>query len=962
MSNILAMNKMEIPRNKASLGAIVMILLMAVSVFAVSVPKAAGAENTTPTMYVPQWTYVNAFPNPVGVGQPISVFAWTANLPPTGSGAYGDRWSMWTVVTAPDGTNTTLGPYVSDPVGDIFASYTPTTTGNYSFQAFTAQKLIDETPNGVDPAAVAALTSAQNTAAQAYATAQGVSLAVGQASVIAGANWHRFYVASSSESVTVTVQADAIPTEVIYPMPTEYWSQPVSQAGHSTWSYVTGDWLGQGIAPNYYGSQIPENNIGGIINDYTTPPTTAHIAWSTPCNFGGIAGNPQQLNNGGDNYYGYQSYETMFSNAIIMNGRLYYNTPNPPEYGFICLDLTTGKQLWYQNGTNAWSGTGNMGNGTSLNPIQIGSFNKNSYPQLTFGQELDFESPNQHGTIDTLWAVWTANNGSSVWSAFDPFTGNWICNLWNVPSYVTTFGSPALSTDQSGDIMIYTVNNATKQLTVWNSTNVFVNQYEVAPTSPSGSGIRNGTVTYGSSSNSYWFYRPALGAQIDARIYGNTVYNITAGPQGTIPITPSSPFLFAVDQNDKEIIFSTLPNTLGTASYPTPATFYQYAIGIGTSNMGQVLWSMSAPRPGNLTMWFSQNNLGNGVFAMMQKETRLWMGFSTTTGQQIWTTQVPETTNHMYGISGGIYNGVLYSGDASGTGGLVYAYNVTNGNLMFTYQSAPMGYDGYWAYAPASISAFSANNVYTSSAEHSPGPNLEAAEYLQDFDALTGQQIWNITFFKGGTLAVANGYLVSLNEFDNQIYAFGMGPTQTTCQTPLGGVIQGNGLTVQGTVMDISPGTTQNQIALRFPNGVPAIRDSDQTAWMEYVYYQNPKPTNVVGVDVAISVIDPNGNVNQVGTTHSDANGYYAFEVTPAMTAAGPGMYTVLAEFGGSHAYWSSRAESSFSIGAAAATPAPTETPAQSAADMYFVPAIAGLFVLIIIVAIVLALLMLRKK
>jgi len=27
-------------------------------------------------------------------------------------------------------------------------------------------------------------------------------------------------------------------------------------------------------------------------------------------------------------------------------------------------------------------------------PTQIGSFNKNSYPQLTFGQEMDFELPN----------------------------------------------------------------------------------------------------------------------------------------------------------------------------------------------------------------------------------------------------------------------------------------------------------------------------------------------------------------------------------------------------------------------------------------------------------------------------------------------------------------------------------------------------------------------------------------
>jgi hypothetical protein len=80
------------------------------------------------------------------------------------------------------------------------------------------------------------------------------------------------------------------------------------------------------------------------------------------------------------------------------------------------------------------------------------------------------------------------------------------------------------------------------------------------------------------------------------------------------------------------------------------------------------------------------------------------------------------------------------------------------------------------------------------------------------------------------------------------------------------------------------------------------------------------------------------------------------------MTAAGPGMYTVLAQFQGTHSYWGSQAESSFTIGAAAATPAPTATPTQSTADQYFVPAIAGLFVLIIIVAIVLALLMLRKK
>ncbi len=157
MSNILATNKMEFLRNKATLGAIVMILLMAISVFAVALPKTT-AQAIPPGIDIPQWTYINAFPPTVGVGQPISIFVWTANLPPTGSGAYGDRWYMSAVVTAPDGTNTTIGPLVSDPVGTIFETFTPTMTGNYTFQGFTAGKLIDETPNGLDPAAVAALT------------------------------------------------------------------------------------------------------------------------------------------------------------------------------------------------------------------------------------------------------------------------------------------------------------------------------------------------------------------------------------------------------------------------------------------------------------------------------------------------------------------------------------------------------------------------------------------------------------------------------------------------------------------------------------------------------------------------------------------------------------------------------------------------------------------------------------
>jgi hypothetical protein len=127
---------------------------------------------------------------------------------------------------------------------------------------------------------------------------------------------------------------------------------------------------------------------------------------------------------------------------------------------------------------------------------------------------------------------------------------------------------------------------------------------------------------------------------------------------------------------------------------------------------------------------------------------------------------------------------------------------------------------------------------------------------------------------------------------------------------------------------------------------------------MEYLYMQSPEPTNATGVPVTLSYIDPNNNCYTIGTTTTDINGQYAYTFTPDV----PGTYTIIATFGGSNSYFSSSGQTHMTfVSPPAATAAPTPTP-TSVADMYFVPAIAGLFVLIIIVAIVLALLMLRKR
>jgi hypothetical protein len=74
------------------------------------------------------------------------------------------------------------------------------------------------------------------------------------------------------------------------------------------------------------------------------------------------------------------------------------------------------------------------------------------------------------------------------------------------------------------------------------------------------------------------------------------------------------------------------------------------------------------------------------------------------------------------------------------------------------------------------------------------------------------------------------------------------------------------------------------------------------------------------------------------------------------------GDFTVYARFAGSKGYFGSFAETSFTAVDAAPTAGPTAEPVVSSADLYFVPAVLGIVVAIIIVGVVLAVLLLRKR
>jgi hypothetical protein len=70
--------------------------------------------------------------------------------------------------------------------------------------------------------------------------------------------------------------------------------------------------------------------------------------------------------------------------------------------------------------------------------------------------------------------------------------------------------------------------------------------------------------------------------------------------------------------------------------------------------------------------------------------------------------------------------------------------------------------------------------------------------------------------------------------------------------------------------MDTCTGAQVVGQKLGYRNGVPAVSDASEEAWMEYLYEQQNFPTNATGVSVTLDAIDPNGNLLNLDTTISD--------------------------------------------------------------------------------------------
>jgi hypothetical protein len=176
---------------------------------------------------------------------------------------------------------------------------------------------------------------------------------------------------------------------------------------------------------------------------------------------------------------------------------------------------------------------------------------------------------------------------------------------------------------------------------------------------------------------------------------------------------------------------------------------------------------------------------------------------------------------------------------------------------------------------------------------------LNRGHRLFAIDVNTGKGIWNITGIMA-VQAIADGYLLAYNAYDNQLYCFGKGKTATTVTGPESVQPLGTPVLIKGTVTDQSPGVKDT----------PAIADDYMSEWMEYLYMQKSILGDIKGVTIQLSALDSNGNYISIGRVTSDMNGMFKKMWTPEHE----GEYIIIATFEGSESYWSSYAQTAIGV------------------------------------------------
>ncbi|HEX7482390.1 MAG TPA: PQQ-binding-like beta-propeller repeat protein [Candidatus Bathyarchaeia archaeon] len=879
--------------------AIIFALLMVTSTAGVFFnTQTANAHSTGPVWNIPSTAYLVATPDPIGVDQTGAIMMWVDYPLPSAVVTNDIRRHNYTLtITAPSGhVDTQHWDAISDTTGIQYYRYTPTEIGTY---------MLDFKYGG-----------------QTY-------------------TWSGTYAndtySPASRSVNWTVQQDLIPNPVSsFPLPAEYWTHPI-EGQNTDWWAISSNWLGSPYIVNRF-------------QPYGLAPNSAHVMWSKAIQEGGVVGGMMgpSTDEPVKTFYMGGSYNVRWANPLIMNGKLYYELPygnSGSGGGYVCNDLRTGEELWRVNTTAT---------GSSIVP--------------NFGYLYSFDDGNQHGVLPN-GLLFTSNFARAI----DPDTGVLTTlNITNVPTGTAVVGL-------KGEVLRYTITNCGNStnpkwyLAEWNSTTLFSSASSLGPSAwYSGNLVGNTPFNYSSlGTNTNW--------------NGTTWVNSTVRAQQGYAAMAQPAYDWNISLTDQNAIFnnglSWTINSYSKYGYGAILTQGNFGgrqdtyyggnwyganvtyISLKPDNtMGKVQWTKFFPAAeNNVTRNLVAIDHDSGVFIFEDQETLVHWGYSLADGSKLWGPTPPvDQFDYFRSTTRAAYGNFYFAG----YGGILYCFDVKTGNLKWTYgnggpgNSTSSGLTTAWGHYPLFMPAIADGKVFLDTTEHSPDSPYYKGAQVRAVNATDGKEIWTLDGWGTGMDAnydiAADGYFAYLNSYDEKVYVIGKGPSETSVNIQNNVLQQGSKVLIEGSVLDIATGTTQDEQIARFPDGVPAVADKSQTGWMEYVYMQKPRPTDTVGVDVSFTVVDPNGNVRTVGSTTTDQSGKYSYLWQPDV----PGKYTVIATFGGTESYWPSYSEASFGVTEAAPTPSPYPVVNLPPTEMY----VLGTGVAIIIALAIATLLILRKR
>jgi hypothetical protein len=897
---------------KNKIAAITIATLFILSIVASTSIIPTTKAHTPPTNLTTN-AFIAAHPDTVGVGQSATIYMWLNRVygywpldSPfiTAYAAIDNNYRFHNyqlTITGPNGTNTVSFATIQDATSNQAYHFTPAEPGTYTLTFNFPGQVYNATSGDYNPA----------------------SQLVND------------YYLPSSANTTLTVTSSQVPYFQQAPMPTEYWTRPI-YGENTNWWTISSNWLGTG-APNY-GGLSSSYNAGG--NGYLiTPgdavgPQTSHIVWTKAVQSGGVVGG-NNVAIQGDTWFEGSAYNQRFTNPIIVNGKLYYTEPRSFSVSFFtgptgptdCIDLQTGQILW----------------------------SRRDVPPLSFAYIYDVQDPNQHGVYPAL--LFTANFAN----AFDADTGDPQFNVTGVPS-ATAY---TIQNGPNGEQLRYTIfNNGTTAkpnyyLAQWNSSRLLdfnaPQNLGLSPAPDTATGTVNG----------------ATGTRYDW--LDTTTQNASIPFLNTMP-NPSTVTIVQVLYNDIMLGYNgSLPSQGATfmGSYGfSPYTYFAINLNASKGTVGSLAWSNTLQPPaGNLTVLEAGVDPVNRVFTENLRETNNFVGYNLDTGAKMWGPTTPQNAMDYYGSpsSGSIQNGFAYGKMYStGYSGVITCYDTKTGNVLWTYGNGGLGNSTQGGFEvpghfPLVIDAIGNDIVYATSSEHTVETPIYKGALARAVNATTGAEIWTLSAYTGEfftqSFAIADGYATLFNGYDNQIYSIGRGPSAITVSAPDIAASFGTPIVIKGTVTDVSTGTQQTAQKGDFPNGVPVASDASMKDWMSHVYQQRPSPTNFTGVPVAINVVDSNGNYRNIGTATTTSAGTYSLTWTPDI----PGDYQVIVTFAGTNGYWPSSMQTAFTVMNAPATPALTAAPLQSVTDIYFVPAVVAI-IIVIVIGFALLFLAIRKR